>query len=90
MNYDFQTAEQRIAKLGVIYARMKDKHQENGTWDWWITTQIDEIQLEMAEAKSKMAVGQDGHQANVNSYVLFPIIPAWQMQIKETVQNGSL
>lgn len=90
MNYDFQAAEQRIAELGLIFARMKDKHQENGTWDWWIATQIDEIRLEMAEAKSKMAVGQDGHQANVNSNVLFPIIPAWKLQSKETVQNGSL
>jgi len=85
MRYDFQAAERRIAELKLIYSQMKDEHQEDGTWDWWIATQIDEIQLEMAEAKSKMAVGQDGHKAKIHSDVLFSIIPACQIQSKEVM-----
>lgn len=85
MRYDFQAAAQRIAELKLIYSQMKDKYQEDGSWDWWISGQIEEIELEMEEAKSKMAVGQDGHKVKVDSDVLFSIIPACQMQSKEVM-----
>lgn len=90
MKYDFKAAEQRIAELKLIYRQMKDKHQEDGTWDWWVMAQIEEIEREMEEAKSKMAVRQDGHPAKAVSNVITPIIPAWQTVGKEVVQNGSL
>ncbi|MED1850317.1 hypothetical protein P4V33_01495 [Brevibacillus borstelensis] len=89
MKYHFKAAERRIAELKLIYKQMKDKHLEDGTWDWWIMAQIEEIEREMEEAKRKMAVGQDGHSVQTFSNAIAPIIPAWQSVSKEVVQNGS-
>ncbi|QQE75192.1 hypothetical protein KDJ56_07065 [Brevibacillus composti] len=90
MKYDFQAAERRIEELKLIYRQIKEQHQEDGTWDWWIMAQIEEIELEIEEAKRKMAVRQDGHPAKAVSNVITPIIPAWQTASKEVVQSGSL
>lgn len=91
MSYDFKAAESRIAELGLIYLGMKDKRPEDGTWDWWIKGEIEEIGQEMVDAvKSKIAVGQDGYQDHAVLNIFASIIPVWQISSKEVMQSGSL
>jgi hypothetical protein len=50
MPYDFKAARQRIEELKLIYRQNKHLHEEDGSWDWWIVAQIEEIEREIAEA----------------------------------------
>lgn len=82
--YNFKAAQQRIDELKLIYRQMKPQHEEDGTWDWWIMAQIEEIEREMEEAKkSKMTVGQDGHPAKNFQNVITPMVPQWTAAGKE-------
>ncbi|MGG1601205.1 hypothetical protein, partial [Paenibacillus naphthalenovorans] len=82
MAYDFKAARKRREDLVNMYRALKrQKHEEDGTWDWWIMAQIDEIDREIEEAhrsqNGKMTVGQDGHPVKQFENVLTPIVPQW-------------
>lgn len=68
--YDFKSARRRIEDLKLIYRQNKKHHEKDGTWDWWITAQIEEIEKEIEEAhKSRTAVRQD-ERSNANIITL--------------------
>jgi len=46
--YGFSEAQKRIERLKRIYRIMKATHPQDGTWDWWIKTEITELKREMA------------------------------------------
>ncbi|MFD2089613.1 hypothetical protein [Brevibacillus brevis] len=67
MKYDFDSAITRIAKLWSIYRSLR--HQPaDGTWDWWIVNEVNELEKEMATARNS---DQFNTQTNLNS----PILP---------------
>ncbi|AUS03446.1 hypothetical protein KMC72_gp46 [Paenibacillus phage Dragolir] len=70
--YDFKAARRRIEELKLIYRLNKKSHQEDGTWDWWLTAQIEEIEKEIH--KNRTAVLHDDRSAKKKVY---PIIPQW-------------
>jgi hypothetical protein len=81
--YDFKSARQRIEELKLIYRQNKHHHAEDGTWDWWIMAQIEEIEREIAEAlKEKTATNDSGTQFG---NVITPIVPQWAVNHKGAV-----
>ncbi|WP_188068635.1 hypothetical protein [Brevibacillus brevis] len=67
MEYDFDSAITRIAELWSIYRSLR--HQPaDGTWDWWIVNEVNELEKEMATARNS---DQFNTQTNLNS----PILP---------------
>ncbi|AXF39462.1 hypothetical protein KMC73_gp45 [Paenibacillus phage Wanderer] len=65
--YNFKEARQRIEELKLIYRQNKKHHEKDGTWDWVITAQIEEIEKEIEEAhKSRTAVlADDRSKSNI-------------------------
>lgn len=75
--YDFKAARQRIEELKLIYRQNKKHHEEDGTWDWWIAGQIEELEKEIEEAhKNRTAVLAD-NRSNEKINVLKPRVPQW-------------
>ncbi|AQR76357.1 hypothetical protein ABNB59_15370 [Paenibacillus larvae] len=70
--YNFKAARQRIEELKLIYRQNKKHHQEDGTWDWWLMAQIEEIEKEIH--KNRTAVLHDDRSAKKKVY---PIITQW-------------
>ncbi|NRS51005.1 hypothetical protein [Brevibacillus sp. HB2.2] len=67
MRYDFDSAINRIAELWRIYRSLRDQPAD-GTWDWWIVNEVNELEKEMATARNS---DQFNTQTNLNS----PILP---------------
>lgn len=91
LKYDFEAARKRIEELKLIYRQNKHLHQEDGSWDWWIVAQIEEIEREIAEAHAsrdiKMtAVSGSGHQVMHITNLVAPIVPQWAGEHKEDLQ----
>ncbi|WGV57818.1 hypothetical protein QIH01_20315 [Brevibacillus brevis] len=67
MRYDFDSAIKRIAELWRIYRSLRNQPAD-GTWDWWIVNEVNELEKEMATARNS---DQFNTQTNLNS----PILP---------------
>ncbi|MGF9907301.1 hypothetical protein [Brevibacillus porteri] len=67
MEYDFDSAIDRIAELWRIYRSLRNQPAD-GTWDWWIVNEVNELEKEMATARNS---DQFNTQTNLNS----PILP---------------
>lgn len=48
--FDFNAARVRRDELVGTYRAMKHQYEDDDTWSWWITAQIEEIDREIAEA----------------------------------------
>jgi DNA polymerase III gamma/tau subunit len=81
--YDIRAAKRRIAELEMMYCRLKQKQPEDGTWDWWIMAQIDELEREIEEAQKRMTTVSGSGHSNVKQNLITPIIPAWEQRGKE-------
>ncbi|QHZ52190.1 hypothetical protein [Paenibacillus larvae] len=58
--YDFKSARQHIEELKFMYRRNKKHHEKDGTWDWIIVGEIEELEKELEEAhKIGTVVRQD-------------------------------
>ncbi|AQZ46066.1 hypothetical protein [Paenibacillus larvae] len=58
--YNFKAARQHIEELKFMYRRNKKHHEKDGTWDWIIVGEIEELEKELEEAhKSRTAVLHD-------------------------------
>lgn len=80
--YDFKAARQRVEELKLIYRQNKHLHEEDGSWDWWIMAQIEELEKEIAEAVKEMTTAANsGHRTLEN--VITPIVPQWGTTGKE-------
>ncbi|ASJ54233.1 hypothetical protein BP422_12150 [Brevibacillus formosus] len=69
MRYDFDSAIKRIAELWRIYRSLR--HQPaDGTWDWWIVNEVNELEKEMGAAKEneKAACGKQADQCKEFEY----------------------
>ena len=78
MSYDFQAARQRVMELTSFYRRMMHIADPNGTWDWWLRKEIEELEAEIAEAKRKMAAEISSRE---NPFV--NILSRWKSNNKE-------
>ncbi|MFD2088988.1 hypothetical protein [Brevibacillus brevis] len=67
MRYDFDSAINRIAELWRIYRSLRNQPAD-GSWDWWIVNEVNELEKEMATARNS---DQFNTQTNLNS----PILP---------------
>ncbi|MFD2085997.1 hypothetical protein [Brevibacillus brevis] len=65
--YDFDSAINRIAELWRIYRSLRNQPAD-GTCDWWIVNEVNELEKEMATARNS---DQFNTQTNLNS----PILP---------------
>lgn len=85
VRYDFKAARCRIEELKLIYRQNKHLQKEDGTWDWWIKSQIVELETEVQEAhKNRMtAVSVSGHHAELITNLFSPIVTQLESQIKE-------
>ena len=61
--YNFRAARQRIYQLKNYYRRLAKTQPKDGTWDWWIMAEIDELEREIAEKKKISA-----HTLTINKY----------------------
>lgn len=52
--YNFRAARQRIKQLKNYYRRLAKQQPNDGTWDWWIMAEIDELEREIAEEKERL------------------------------------
>lgn len=68
--FDFKAARQRIEELKLIYRQLKHTQEQDGTWDWWIMAEIDELEREI-EMAHKQELRQD-----INN-VVRPMVAAW-------------
>ncbi|NTU28879.1 hypothetical protein HPY27_01725 [Brevibacillus sp. HB1.1] len=66
MRYDFDSAINRIAELWRIYRSLRNQPAD-GTWDWWIVNEVNELEKEMATARNS---DQFNTQTNLNSTIL--------------------
>lgn len=75
MNYDFDSAIKRIAELWSIYRSLR--HQPaDGTWDWWIVKEVNELEKEIAEAReNEKATARNSDQFNTQTNLNSPILP---------------
>ncbi|UED76074.1 hypothetical protein [Brevibacillus sp. DP1.3A] len=75
MRYDFDSAMDRIAELWRIYRHLR--HQSaNGSWDWWIVNEVNELEKEMAAAREyEKATARNSDQFNTQTNLNSPILP---------------
>lgn len=74
--YDFKEARERRDHLVGIYRKLKHWQTEDGTWDWWIALEIEEIDREIAEAhgKTEKTVLADGLAEKLDNNIVAPIV----------------
>lgn len=73
--YDFDSAINRIAELWRIYRSLRNKPAD-GTWDWWIVNEVNELEKEMAAAReNEKATARNSDQFNTQTNFNSPILP---------------
>lgn len=55
MRYDFKAAKYRLKQLKDYYFRLSKRQPQDGTWDWWLMREIEELEQEIREAEKKTA-----------------------------------
>lgn len=70
MGYDFKAARARIEQLRHLYRRMLHIQEQDGTWDWWIRKEIQQLESEIAAAQIKMTAGQGDHMKNIFDLII--------------------
>ncbi|MBH0331950.1 hypothetical protein ABH14_19690 [Brevibacillus brevis] len=74
MRYDFDSASKRIAELWSIYRSLRNQPAD-GTWDWWIVNEVNELEKEMATARNS---DHFNTQTNLTSPILPQILEGGQ------------
>ena len=64
--FDFKAARQRIEELKLMYRRLSHTQDKDGTWDWLIMAQIEELEYEIEMALKESI-----------SNVVRPMVAAW-------------
>ncbi|MEF3310392.1 hypothetical protein PV433_16005 [Paenibacillus sp. GYB004] len=90
VKYDFAAARKRREELVNMYRSMKQQHEDDATWSWWLIAQIEEIDAEIREAHraqyGRMTVLADGHPVMHISNLVTPIVPQWAREFKEDIR----
>ncbi|UED77465.1 hypothetical protein [Brevibacillus sp. DP1.3A] len=75
MRYDFDSAITRKAELWRIYRSLRFQPAD-GTWDWWIVKEINELESEMEAAReNEKATARNSDQFNNKTNLNTPILP---------------
>ena len=53
MKYDFKSARERVEKLKIMYRRLAQIQEKDGSWDWWIEKEVGELEEEIKQAHKK-------------------------------------
>jgi len=88
--FNFKAARDHIEYLRAQYRQLARTEEKDGTWDWYLASQIECLEMEIAEAhqstKAKMTtVGSSGHPVIQINNIVTPIIPAWN-----SISNGKM
>ncbi|MGG4447602.1 hypothetical protein [Brevibacillus porteri] len=75
MRYDFDSAMKRIAHLWRIYRSLRNQPAD-GTWDWWIVKEVNELEKEIATAReNEKATARNSDHFNTQTNLNSPILP---------------
>lgn len=58
---NLKTTRQHIDHLKIIYRRLKHTHTTDGTWDWWLRREIEDMEQEIANEHKKRLLGKVVH-----------------------------
>lgn len=80
--YDLKAARERIGYLTAHYRQLAKTQEKDGTWDWFIASEIECLEMEIAEAhqsdNAKMTtVTSSGHPVLQIQNVISPMVPHW-------------
>lgn len=53
--FDQKAARERIEELKLMYRRLRHVMEPNGTWDWFLIREINELELALTFEKRKTA-----------------------------------
>ncbi|GAA4827798.1 hypothetical protein GCM10023310_00570 [Paenibacillus vulneris] len=87
--YNFKATRDRIEFLTAQYRQLARTQEKDGSWDWYIASEIECLEMEIAEAhrstNAKMTtVASSGHPILQNILVT-PMVPQWQRKEQDGI-----